>query len=73
MLILQATQKNDTSASEYRNGKDMQGIPWERLIFSRDEYRAVRLKMYMNYENVSRPRDGLEKVSLKIEIYTSIS
>ncbi|CAL9770939.1 unnamed protein product [Musa acuminata subsp. burmannicoides] len=56
-----ATQKNDTSASEYRNGKDMQGIPWERLIFSRDEYRATRLKMYMNYENVSRPRDGLEK------------
>ncbi|CAD5185811.1 unnamed protein product, partial [Musa acuminata subsp. malaccensis] len=56
-----ATQKNDTSASEYRNGKDMQGIPWERLIFSRDEYRATRLKMYTNYENVSRPRDGLEK------------
>ncbi|RWW26587.1 hypothetical protein BHE74_00025063 [Ensete ventricosum] len=58
------TQKNDTSASEYRNGKDMQGIPWERLIFSRDEYRQMRLKMYMNYENTSIPRDGLEKPSL---------
>ncbi|GFY85808.1 transducin/WD40 repeat-like superfamily protein [Actinidia rufa] len=53
--------KTDTSAVEARNGKDIQGIPWERLNFTRDKYREMRLKQYKNYENLSRSRNELEK------------
>ncbi|KAH7567781.1 hypothetical protein JRO89_XS07G0147200 [Xanthoceras sorbifolium] len=54
--------KTDTSALEVKNGKDIQGIPWERLNFTRDKYRETRLKQYKNYENLSRSRDDLQKV-----------
>ncbi|KAI3930660.1 hypothetical protein MKX01_037106 [Papaver californicum] len=47
-------QKNDTTAYEARNGKDIQGIPWERFNFSRDKYRQNRLKQYKNFQNLSR-------------------
>ncbi|KAF3943246.1 hypothetical protein CMV_030173 [Castanea mollissima] len=59
--------KTDTSALEARNGKDIQGIPWERLNFSRDEYRETRLKQYQNYENLSRSREDLDKECLQTE------
>nr|ACF22727.1 WD-40 repeat family [Brachypodium distachyon] len=55
-------QMDDTSAVEYRQGKDMQGIPWERLNYTRDQYRQMRLKQYKNYESLNRPRDGLHKL-----------
>ena len=28
------------------------GIPWDRLQFSRDHYRSMRLRSYRNYTNV---------------------
>ncbi|KAH7524424.1 hypothetical protein FEM48_Zijuj06G0117700 [Ziziphus jujuba var. spinosa] len=59
--------KTDTSALEARNGKDIQGIPWERLNFSRDKYRETRLKQYKNYENLSRSREDLEKECMEVE------
>lgn len=62
-IDLQTKQKNDTSALEARNGKDIQGIPWESLNFTRENYRERRLKQYKNYENLSRSRKELEKVS----------
>ncbi|KAK4390143.1 hypothetical protein Sango_2077600 [Sesamum angolense] len=31
----------DTSAVEAKNGKDIQGIPWERLNFTREKYRET--------------------------------
>ena len=34
------------------DGKDLQGIPWERLHFSRTHYRTMRLRSYRNYVNV---------------------
>lgn len=37
-------------------------IPWERLNYSRNQYREMRLRQYKNYENLTMPRDGLEKV-----------
>jgi len=61
-MVLQSKPKTDTSALEARNGKDIQGIPWERLNFTRDKYRETRLKQYKNYENLSRPRFELHKV-----------
>ncbi|XP_057490320.1 uncharacterized WD repeat-containing protein C2A9.03-like isoform X1 [Actinidia eriantha] len=59
--------KTDTSAVEARNGKDIQGIPWERLNFTRDKYREMRLKQYKNYENLSRSRKELEKECNQVE------
>ncbi|PRQ21513.1 hypothetical protein RchiOBHm_Chr7g0240001 [Rosa chinensis] len=35
--------KSDKSALEARNGKDIQGIPWERLNFTRDKYCCMRV------------------------------
>lgn len=61
---MQSKTKTDTSAMEARNGKDIQGIPWERLNFSRDNYRETRLNQYINYESLSLPRGDLEKVLL---------
>ncbi|KAM7253144.1 hypothetical protein ACFE04_025762 [Oxalis oulophora] len=47
--------KNDTTALEARNGKDIQGIPWEMLTFTRDNYRQTRLKQYKNFQNFPPP------------------
>ncbi|KAL6657562.1 hypothetical protein ACP70R_005342 [Stipagrostis hirtigluma subsp. patula] len=60
-------QKNDTSALEYRNGKDIQGIPWERLNYSRDQYREMRLKEYQNFESLSRSHEGLDTECKQVE------
>lgn len=60
----QTKPKTDTSALEARNGRDIQGIPWERLNFNRDMYREMRLKLYKNYENLSRSPEELIKVRL---------
>lgn len=51
---------------EYRNGKDMQGIPWERLKYSRDQYRKMRLKHYKNYENLARSHQGFDMVRFSV-------
>ncbi|XVF36744.1 hypothetical protein REPUB_Repub19eG0084800 [Reevesia pubescens] len=59
--------KTDTSAVEARNGKDIQGIPWERLNFTRDKYRETRLRQYKNYENLSGSREQMEKECLLVE------
>ncbi|KAL7245698.1 hypothetical protein ACSBR2_000932 [Camellia fascicularis] len=59
--------KTDTSALEARNGKDIQGIPWERFNFTRDKYRETRLKEYKNYENLSRSREELVKECKQVE------
>ncbi|GMH31401.1 hypothetical protein Nepgr_033244 [Nepenthes gracilis] len=59
--------KTDTSAVEARNGKDMQGIPWERLNFTRAMYREARLKQYKNYENLSSYHEELEKECKQVD------
>ncbi|KAG8365313.1 hypothetical protein BUALT_Bualt18G0091700 [Buddleja alternifolia] len=51
----------DTSAAEARGGKDIQGIPWERLSISREKYRQTRLEQYKNYENIPQSGEGSEK------------
>lgn len=62
-LKQQSNAKTDTSALEARNGKDIQGIPWEMLNYTRDEYRETRLKQYKNYESLTRSHEELDKVS----------
>ncbi|RLM87188.1 putative WD repeat-containing protein C2A9.03-like isoform X2 [Panicum miliaceum] len=56
-----------TSAAEYRNGKDMQGIPWERLHYSRDDYRGRRLNEYMNYESLFRSHELLDSECKQVD------
>ncbi|KAK9269853.1 hypothetical protein L1049_025426 [Liquidambar formosana] len=59
--------KTDTTAMEARNGRDIQGIPWERLNYTRDKYRETRLMQYKNYENLSRSHQDLEKECKQVE------
>ncbi|KAK7282796.1 hypothetical protein RIF29_11860 [Crotalaria pallida] len=59
--------KSDTSAMEARDGKDIQGIPWERLNYSRENYRETRLRQYKNYENLSNSRENLHKECLAVQ------
>ncbi|KAK3002477.1 hypothetical protein RJ639_022121 [Escallonia herrerae] len=63
----QSKPKTDISAMDARNGKDIQGIPWERLNFTRDRYRETRLNQYRNYENLYRPRKEIEKECKQVE------
>ncbi|XP_038685019.1 uncharacterized WD repeat-containing protein C2A9.03-like [Tripterygium wilfordii] len=51
----------DTSAAEAREGKDIQGIPWDRLNVTREKYRQTRLEQYKNYENIPHSGEGSGK------------
>lgn len=51
----------DTSSAQARRGKDIQGIPWERLSITRERYRETRLEQYKNYENIPRSGEGSVK------------
>ncbi|KAF7146542.1 hypothetical protein RHSIM_Rhsim04G0007600 [Rhododendron simsii] len=51
----------DTSAAQARRGKDIQGIPWDRLSITREKYRQTRLEQYKNYENIPQSGEGSEK------------
>lgn len=50
------TKVPDTSAANARQGRDIQGIRWDRLNITREKYRLTRLEQYRNYENV--PNSG---------------
>lgn len=62
LLVMQDNKITDTSAADARKGKDIQGIPWERLSISREKYRQTRLEQYKNYENVPQSGESSEKV-----------
>ncbi|VVB11615.1 unnamed protein product [Arabis nemorensis] len=61
--------ETDTSAQEARNGKDIQGIPWEGFKYTREEFRETRLKEYDNFVNILTPqsREKLDKEYLQVE------
>lgn len=52
----------DTSASQARKGKDIQGIPWERLNITKGSYRLTRLEQYRNYESIPSSGEAVDKV-----------
>lgn len=58
----QLTKVTDTSAAQARKGKDIQGIPWERLNITRDSYRLTRLEQYRNFENILTSGEAVDKV-----------
>ncbi|KAK9145354.1 hypothetical protein Sjap_005257 [Stephania japonica] len=55
------TKITDTSFAQVRRGKDIQGIPWDRLSSTREKYRQTRLEQYKNYENILQSGEGSEK------------
>lgn len=59
---MQNNKLADTSAAQARRGKDIQGIPWERLSITREKYRQTRLEQYKNYENIPNSGEGSGKV-----------
>jgi hypothetical protein len=42
----------DTTAAQAVAGRDIQGIPWDRLQFTREQYREKRVAEYKNYANL---------------------
>lgn len=52
----------DTSAAQARKGKDVQGIPWDRLNITRENYRLTRLEQYRNYESIPSSGEAIDKV-----------
>ncbi|CAM0912995.1 unnamed protein product [Alopecurus aequalis] len=61
------TRITDTSAAEARAGKDIQGIPWERLQITRKDYRKARLEQYKNYENFPQSGELMDKLCKQVE------
>lgn len=61
-VLSQPEGTSDTSARQVARGRDIQGIPWDRLQWTRDKYRALRLQQYKNYQNLSVPMEQLDKV-----------
>ncbi|CAL4930221.1 unnamed protein product [Urochloa decumbens] len=55
----------DTSAADARNGKDIQGIPWEKMAITRETYRQARLEQYKNYENIPNSGEAAMKQACK--------
>ncbi|KAM0065189.1 putative transcription factor WD40-like family [Helianthus debilis subsp. tardiflorus] len=51
----------DTSATQARSGKYIQGIPWKRLSITRESYRRTRLEQYKNYQNIPSSGDAIDK------------
>ncbi|KAL6900797.1 hypothetical protein ACP4OV_005473 [Aristida adscensionis] len=47
----------DVSAEDVAAGKDMQGIPWDKIVFKREQYREMKMKNYRNYQNLSYARE----------------
>lgn len=58
---------SDTSSAQARKGKDIQGIPWDRLNITREKYRQTRLEQYKNYENIPNSGKASEKDSQPTE------
>ncbi|KAL0000342.1 hypothetical protein SO802_014123 [Lithocarpus litseifolius] len=52
---------NGTTAAQARSGKDIQGIPWDRLSITREKFWQTRLEQYRNYENIPHSGEGSQK------------
>eukprot|EP00271_Cylindrocystis_brebissonii_P011885 TRINITY_DN2988_c0_g2_i1.p1 TRINITY_DN2988_c0_g2~~TRINITY_DN2988_c0_g2_i1.p1 ORF type:complete len:451 (+),score=77.45 TRINITY_DN2988_c0_g2_i1:178-1530(+) len=51
----------DTTAEQAKLGKDVQGIPWETLRFTREKYRQTRMAQYKNHENQNVEHDLMQR------------
>lgn len=65
---MQDNKVADMSAADARSGKDIQGIPWDRLSITREKYRQTRLEQYKNYENIPNSGESSRKVKFSISL-----
>ena len=63
----------DTSSSQARKGKDVQGIPWDRLNITREKYRLTRLEQYRNYQNIPLSGEAVDKVCYRRSFFGALS
>ncbi|KAF8402249.1 hypothetical protein HHK36_013201 [Tetracentron sinense] len=61
------TKVTDTSSAQARRGKDIQGIPWDRLNIKREKYRQTRLEQYKNYENIPSSGEVIDKECKQVQ------
>ncbi|XP_010929847.1 uncharacterized WD repeat-containing protein C2A9.03 isoform X2 [Elaeis guineensis] len=61
------TRVTDTSSAQARSGRDIQGIPWDRLQITRQNYRQTRIQQYKNYENIPSSGDRMNKKCKQVE------
>ncbi|CAK9141632.1 unnamed protein product [Ilex paraguariensis] len=61
------TKVTDTSSCQAKKGKDIQGIPWERLNITRESYRLTRVEQYRNYENIPLSGEAVDKECKQME------
>ncbi|OVA19092.1 WD40 repeat [Macleaya cordata] len=61
------TKVTDTTAAQARRGKDIQGIPWDRLNITREKYRKTRVEQYKNYENIPSSGEIIDKECKQME------
>ncbi|GJU90319.1 hypothetical protein Tco_1302742, partial [Tanacetum coccineum] len=51
----------DTSSTQAKVYKDIQGIPLERLNITREGYKRTRLEQYLNYKNIPLSGEAVVK------------
>ncbi|KAK7270027.1 hypothetical protein RIF29_22882 [Crotalaria pallida] len=61
------TKVTDTSSAQARMGKDIQGIQWDRLNVTRQNYRLTRLQQYRNYENIPQSGEAADKECKQVD------
>ncbi|KAL8162353.1 hypothetical protein V2J09_013842 [Rumex salicifolius] len=61
------TGVTDTTSHLARQGLDIQGIRWDRLNISRENYRLTRLEQYKNYENIPLSGEDVDKEFKQVE------
>ncbi|EHA8586372.1 hypothetical protein COCNU_scaffold000257G000010 [Cocos nucifera] len=61
------TRVTDTSSAQARSGRDIQGIPWDRLQITRQNYRQTRIQQYKNYENIPSSGERMNKKCKQVE------
>eukprot|EP00193_Tetraselmis_chui_P012501 CAMPEP_0177784686 /NCGR_PEP_ID=MMETSP0491_2-20121128/19864_1 /TAXON_ID=63592 /ORGANISM="Tetraselmis chuii, Strain PLY429" /LENGTH=426 /DNA_ID=CAMNT_0019305531 /DNA_START=336 /DNA_END=1616 /DNA_ORIENTATION=+ len=57
----------DTTAEQVKQGTDIQGIPWERLRLSRENYRRERLNNYKAHANEDVPVASVDKDAAPVQ------
>jgi hypothetical protein len=62
VYVPQENMLPDVSVADVAAGKDMQGIPWDKMLFGRDRYRDMKMKNYRNYQNLSYAREDALQV-----------
>jgi hypothetical protein len=62
VFVSQENVLPDVSAVDVAAGKDVPGIPWDKMLFGRDQYRIMKMMNCRNYQNLSYAREDALQV-----------